>query len=149
MDIKHPETLGALFAAAGLPLPDGADLDLALSGFTDDSRAVQPGWAFMAVAGEVVDGHRFIGSALEKGAVCVLAEHLPAGVNENKVFVIKEGRNALPLLAHAWWSNPSRDMTVVGITGTNGKTTTAYLTEALLRAAGKRPALFGTVEYRF
>ncbi|HBF33473.1 TPA: UDP-N-acetylmuramoyl-L-alanyl-D-glutamate--2,6-diaminopimelate ligase, partial [Candidatus Sumerlaeota bacterium] len=148
-DLQHPRTLGELFADAGLTLTADTDADLPLSGFTDDSRAVQPGWVFMAVTGETVDGHRFIGTALEKGAVCVLAEHIPAGIDTTKVIIVADARGALPLLAHAWWGNPSRDMKVIGITGTNGKTTTAYLVEALLRAAGRRPALFSTVEYRF
>jgi UDP-N-acetylmuramoyl-L-alanyl-D-glutamate--2,6-diaminopimelate ligase len=146
---EHSLSLGELFQRAGLSLPSGVPATTLLCGFSDDSREVTDGSGFIAALGETVDGHRFISTALANGAAAVIAERVPEGVARDKVVVLENTRHALPLLAHAWWGNPSRKMKVVGITGTNGKTTTAYLVETLLRTTGGNPALFGTVEYRF
>jgi len=145
----HPTTLGALFRDAGLELPANTDPDLELNGLTENSRTVVPGAAFVAVRGETVDGHRFIQAAIEKGAAAIICQQPPIDPGKAHVILLKDTREALPRLAHAWYGNPSRDLTVVGITGTNGKTTTAYLAESLLQGVGRRPALFSTVEYRF
>ena len=147
--IAHPATLGELFRRARLSLPADAPAQTPLTGFTDDSREVTPGGGFLAAAGEAVDGHQFIPAALAKGAAVVIAERVPEGTDARKAVLLENTRQALPPLAHAWWGNPSRGMKVIGITGTNGKTTTAYLTEALLWSNGGHPALFSTVEYRF
>ncbi|HUT23641.1 MAG TPA: Mur ligase family protein, partial [Sumerlaeia bacterium] len=147
--LVHPATLGDLFAAAGIGLPPDVNGEIAIGGLVDDSRQAAPGFAYLAVRGEATDGHRFIQTALEQGAAVVIAERVPEGVDASKVVVVENTRAARGLLAHAYWGRPSDVMTMVGVTGTNGKTTTAYLIESLLRQAGRRPALFSTVEYRF
>ncbi|MFA7537020.1 MAG: UDP-N-acetylmuramoyl-L-alanyl-D-glutamate--2,6-diaminopimelate ligase [Desulfuromonadales bacterium] len=123
--------------------------DPEISGLFYDSRLVEPGGLFFALRGAQVDGHRFIAQAVDRGAVAVVVEEevsLPAGVAG---FLVENARQAMALAAAAFYRDPTADMTVIGITGTNGKTTTTYLLESVLRAAGRRPAVFGTIDYRF
>ncbi len=117
-------------------------------GLTDDSRRVVPGGCFVAVRGLRVDGRQFVGEAVERGARLVVAEPPDPfpGQAVGRVLV-PDSRAALPRLAAAYFGDPSRRLTVVGITGTNGKTTTSYLVEALLRARGLETGVIGTVRY--
>ena len=120
-----------------------------ITGLFYDSRQVVEGGAFFALPGVKVDGHLFVKEAIDRGAVAIFAEKtlaLPAGVSLVRV---DNARKAMALAAQAFYGNPTADIPVIGVTGTNGKTTVTYLLEAILRAAGKRPAVFGTVNYRF
>jgi UDP-N-acetylmuramoyl-L-alanyl-D-glutamate--2,6-diaminopimelate ligase len=113
-----------------------------------DSRRVQPGDAFVALRGQHADGTAFAAQAQERGAVVTVAqEPAPSGFAPPWVQVT-DARLALALLASASHGDPSRRMRVVGITGTNGKTTTAYLVSSIFEAAGIRCGLLGTVAYR-
>lgn len=117
-------------------------------GLTDDSRRVTEGSCFVAVRGLHADGHRFIPQAVERGARTVVAEPpdpLPGGAIGR--ILVPDSRRALPRLADAYFGHPSRALTVVGVTGTNGKTTTSYLCEALLRARGFATGVIGTIQY--
>jgi UDP-N-acetylmuramoyl-L-alanyl-D-glutamate--2,6-diaminopimelate ligase len=117
-------------------------------GLTDDSRRVVAGGCFVAVRGLRADGHRFIPQAVERGARAVVAEPpdpLP-GEAVGRILV-PDTRRVLPRLADAYYGHPSRALVVVGITGTNGKTTTSYLCEALLRARGLDTGVIGTIQY--
>jgi UDP-N-acetylmuramoyl-L-alanyl-D-glutamate--2,6-diaminopimelate ligase len=123
-------------------------LPATVRGLTDDSRRVVAGGCFVAVRGLRADGHRFIPQALERGARAVVAEPpdpLP-GEAVGRILV-PDTRHALPHLADAYYGHPSGTLTVVGITGTNGKTTTSYLCEALLRARGLDTGVIGTIQY--
>lgn len=114
-----------------------------------DARAVVPGSCFVAMKGTRADGHDFAADAAGRGATAVVAERpldLPAGVT---VALVKDARRALALMSSAFFGNPSGALALVGVTGTNGKTTSTYLIEAMLAAAGRRPGVIGTVEYRF
>ena len=115
---------------------------------TYDSRRVVTGSLFVALKGQRVDGLDFAEQAISRGAAAVLAEAAPAKAARVPWLVVKDGRLALALLAAAFYRHPSRELTVVGITGTNGKTTTAYLVNAVFEAAGVRSGLLGTVTYR-
>ncbi len=115
---------------------------------TYDSRRVVTGSLFVALKGQRVDGLDFAEQAISRGAAAVLAEAAPANAARVPWLVVKDGRLALALLAAAFYRHPSRELTVVGITGTNGKTTTAYLVNAVFEAAGVRSGLLGTVTYR-
>ena len=117
-------------------------------GLTDDSRRVAAGSCFVAVRGLRVDGHRFIPQAVDRGASAVVAEG-PDPLPDRAVgrILVPDTRWALPRLADAYFGHPSRALTVVGITGTNGKTTTSYLVEALLRARGLATGVIGTIQY--
>ncbi len=116
-------------------------------GVTADSREVRQGSVFVCLKGTRHDGHAFVEKAVLDGAVAVVAG-IPLRCTV-PVLTVRDTRDALARLAAWWWGHPGRGMDVVGVTGTNGKTTTAYLIESILRAAGRRPALFGTVENRF
>lgn len=123
--------------------------DCDISGLYYDSRQVLPGGLFFALRGATVDGHRFVEDALARGAVAVVMETpcpLPQGITG---LLVKDARRSMALAAAEFYGDPTKDMLVVGITGTNGKTTISYLVESLLKASGLRPAVMGTVDYRF
>jgi UDP-N-acetylmuramoyl-L-alanyl-D-glutamate--2,6-diaminopimelate ligase len=124
-------------------------LDLEITGIAYDSRKVVPGGLFVAVSGHRQDGHRFVGQALARGAVAVAAERelpqVPATVAR---ITVPDGRGALAELAAAFYDYPAKKLHLIGITGTNGKTTTAYLLESILKASGLRVGVLGTIEYR-
>jgi UDP-N-acetylmuramoyl-L-alanyl-D-glutamate--2,6-diaminopimelate ligase len=134
----------------GLPHFDlRGDPALEIAGLTYDSRRVKPGDLFVAIRGHLSDGHRFIEKAVEKGAVAVAAE-TPAGLNPPVATVlVPDTRRALSKLALAFYANPFQSAALIGITGTNGKTTTAYLLESIIKAAGGTPGVLGTVNYRY
>ena len=112
-----------------------------------DSRQVEPGALFIALKGLRATGVDFANDAIARGAVAVVAEEtLPAG-GETPWIEVADARTAMALLADEFYGHPSRSMTVVGITGTNGKTTTGYLLRAVFEAAGKKCGLLGTVTY--
>jgi len=131
------------------PREAGGDAELEVRGVHYDSRQIEPGWAFFALRGEKVDGHTFIDQALKNGAAVVVmeqAQELPAGVAG---LVVENTRKALAQAAALFYGEPTADIPVVGVTGTNGKTTTTYLVEALMREIGRYPAVLGTINYRF
>ncbi|MBI2218634.1 MAG: UDP-N-acetylmuramoyl-L-alanyl-D-glutamate--2,6-diaminopimelate ligase [Candidatus Rokubacteria bacterium] len=111
-----------------------------------DSRRVERGDCFVAVPGFKQDARRFVPAAVERGAALIVTEGEPLDVAVCQVLV-PSARLALARLADAWHGHPSRDLIVVGITGTNGKTTTSYLVEALLRARGLATGVIGTIRY--
>lgn len=116
---------------------------------TGDSRAVVPGACFFAVAGTRCDGHDFIPSAVAQGAAAVVCERLPEERPEGVVFVVvADSQGAMADMAAAFYDYPSRELKLVGITGTNGKTTTVTLLWELVRAMGYRAGLISTVVYR-
>jgi UDP-N-acetylmuramoyl-L-alanyl-D-glutamate--2,6-diaminopimelate ligase len=117
---------GLLVSAAAAPEP---------TGLADDSRAVRPGQWFVAVRGSQADGHHFIPGALERGAAVLVVERPDATAAAPQV-VVTDGRRAALALARAWNGDPAAALTLVGITGTNGKTTTTALVRHLLNAAG-------------
>jgi UDP-N-acetylmuramoyl-L-alanyl-D-glutamate--2,6-diaminopimelate ligase len=111
------------------------------------SQAVTPGGLFVAIAGERVDGHAYIADAVARGAAAVVAER-PAAVAV-PVIIVADSRRALAALAARFHGCPAEKLVIVGITGTNGKTTTAYLIERILQQAGFSVGVIGTIEYRF
>jgi UDP-N-acetylmuramoyl-L-alanyl-D-glutamate--2,6-diaminopimelate ligase len=111
-----------------------------------DARAVTPGALFFAVPGERADGHEFAGAAVEAGAVALVVEReLELPVPQ---VVVTDSRAAMAPAADVFFGEPTRELEVVGVTGTSGKTTTSFLLFAILAAAGRRPGLLGTVEAR-
>ncbi len=117
------------------------------AGLTADSRTVVPGALFVAVPGDHVDGHEFAVRAAAAGAVAAIVEH-PLGGLPIIQLVVDRSRAALAEAAGWWYGDPSRELGIVGITGTDGKTTTSFLAAAALAAAGPRAGLVGTVELR-
>ena len=113
-----------------------------------DSRRVQPGSLFFAIQGEKADGHVFIPQALERGAVAIVSERMPPPELASRWVRVPRIRRALSTVGRLFFGRPDSRLKLVGITGTNGKTTTAFLLDSILRAAGIRTGLFGTIEYR-
>ena len=113
-------------------------------GLAYDSRAVRPGTLFFAVPGVHVDGHDFVADAVAAGAIGAVVERELPDVSVPQL-VVDRSRRALADAADAWFGRPSERLTVIGITGTDGKTTTAFLAADVLRAVGRRPGLIGTV----
>ena len=122
-----------------------ADMEAEITGVSYDSRSTAPGDVFVAISGEAVDGHRFIPMAVEKGAACVVCERVPEG---NIPYVqVSSSRRALALMGGNWFDHPAREMTMVGVTGTSGKTTSTYLIKSILeQKAGAKVGLVGTIQ---
>ena len=126
----------------------GPALDISCQGVTHDSRSVRPGWVFVGVRGRKADGADFAPQAVAAGAAAVVSERAAASGSPVPWIVVEDARLALAWLAAEFFQHPSRQMRVVGITGTNGKTTTSYIVSAIFEAAEVRCGLMGTVKYR-
>jgi UDP-N-acetylmuramoyl-L-alanyl-D-glutamate--2,6-diaminopimelate ligase len=134
-------------------LLDGAEV-LSQSGNPDvtsveyDSRRVKPGCAFVAMRGESSDGNRFIDTAIQSGAVAIVTDAAAEKPRTGVAWaVVSHGRRALARLSANFYKRPAERIAIVGITGTNGKSTTAFLIESIFNAAGRKSALIGTIEY--
>jgi UDP-N-acetylmuramoyl-L-alanyl-D-glutamate--2,6-diaminopimelate ligase len=132
---------------------DGAEVlaqsgDPGVSGVEYDSRRVKPGCVFVAMRGETSDGNRFIDQAIQAGAVAVVTDSAAEKPRPGVAWaVVLQGRRALARVSANFYKKPAERIAVTGITGTNGKSTTAFLLEAILTAAGRKSALIGTIEY--
>nr|WP_326126197.1 UDP-N-acetylmuramoyl-L-alanyl-D-glutamate--2,6-diaminopimelate ligase [uncultured Oscillibacter sp.] len=128
----------------GIPvLSATADLELEIPDVSYDSRQVEPGGLFVAMTGFAADGHDFIGKAMEAGAAAVVCQRVPEG--DVPYIQVADSRRALAVIGANFFGHPAADMTMVGITGTNGKTSSTYLLKAILeQAAGARVGLIGT-----
>jgi UDP-N-acetylmuramoyl-L-alanyl-D-glutamate--2,6-diaminopimelate ligase len=135
-----------------LQLLDGAEYldergDPPIVGLDYDSRRVKPGWCFVAIKGEHTDGNLYINQAIANGAVAIVSDSLPP--QEGIAWAqVPHGRRALARLSANFYRHPAERLHNIGITGTNGKTTTSFILSRMLRAAGRKIALVGTVEYR-
>jgi UDP-N-acetylmuramoyl-L-alanyl-D-glutamate--2,6-diaminopimelate ligase len=119
-----------------------------VSGLEYDSRRVKPGDAFIAMRGEASDGNKFIDKAIAAGAVAIISDSATETPSEGVAWVqVPHGRRALARLSANFYKRPAERLAVTGITGTNGKSTTAYLLEAILSAASRKSTLVGTIEY--
>lgn len=134
---------------AAVPHTAQGELDQVISGLAYDSRRVEPGYVFVAIRGTHVDGHVYIQQALERGAVAVVYDdplqpppaHIPAALVASSLV-------ALSALSAAWFNYPGRQLDVVGITGSKGKTTTTFLTAAVLEAEGAQVGFMSTVDFK-
>jgi len=138
--------LSQLLETAGAALPPDSDPEV--SRVTSDSRTVAPGTAFFAVRGSRQDGHDFAGEAARRGAAAVVAEREVA-CPPAPLARVTDARRALALAAARLEGNPGEALALAGVTGTNGKTTVAWLLDACLRQAGVPSGLVGTVTYRW
>ena len=119
-----------------------------VTGVEYDSRRVKPGSLFVALRGESSDGNRFIDCALQAGAVAIVTDSTTENPREGAAWaVVPHGRRALARISQNFYKRPAERLAVTGITGTNGKSTTAFLVEAILTVAGRKSALIGTIEY--
>jgi UDP-N-acetylmuramoyl-L-alanyl-D-glutamate--2,6-diaminopimelate ligase len=135
-----------------LEILDGADVlsqsgDCGVKGLDYDSRRVQPSWVFVAMRGESTDGNCYIDAAIAAGAVAVVTDSAGQTPRDGVAWaLVPHGRRALARLSANFYKRPAERLRITGITGTNGKTTTAFIVEAILQAAGRKNALVGTVE---
>ncbi|MDY6972541.1 MAG: Mur ligase family protein, partial [Thermodesulfobacteriota bacterium] len=134
----------------GMEIRDfSGDGETEVKGLAYDSRAVEPGFMFVALRGQTFDGHDFIGKAVENGAIAVVAEKFNRTDQGIATVLVRDSRVALSKLSVRFFDRPFKDIGLTGITGTNGKTTTSYLLESILLAAGAKPGVIGTINYRF
>jgi len=138
-----------LLVGTELTQPFGS-ADTEITSLAYNSRRVAPGALFFAMRGEKTDGNRFVAEAVERGAGAICSEFAaPAGLPRSVVWVqVANARRALATTAANFYDHPAQALGLVGVTGTNGKTTTCYLVDSILRAAGYGAGLFGTIEYR-
>jgi len=130
---------------AQVRIPDQYDVDI--SGIQTRAQDIVPGQLFLAIKGHAADGHDYMEKAFACGAAAVIAQDNPK--NLNRVILVPDSRKAAAAIATRFYGEPSRDMTLVGITGTNGKTTTSYLLESMFLAAGCTCGVIGTINIRY
>ena len=133
-DLRQPRVIGRV--------------DLDVQRVRDDSRAVVAGDVFVAVRGRSVDGHQFLDTAIRGGAVAVVVDTEMPNCPVTQI-VVADTAIALGAMTSRWYGCPAAAMTMIGVTGTNGKTTTTYLIESIVTAAGGKPGVIGTVTYRW
>lgn len=129
-----------------LPATLAGDDSMEITGLTADSRQVQPGYLFVCLTGYTVDGHSYAAQAVQKGAVAVLSEKdldVPATIVK-----VPDTRRAMAMLADRFYGSPTRELKLIGVTGTNGKTTTTHLIDKILRDQSKETGLIGTIHMR-
>jgi UDP-N-acetylmuramoyl-L-alanyl-D-glutamate--2,6-diaminopimelate ligase len=140
-------TLAELIAPLPIAERQGT-LDVQVTGLTDDSRAVRPGSLFVAVKGGKADGHGFLRQAVAAGAsALVVQDRVEAAALSVPLVRVNDSRQALGLLASRFHGEPSARLRMIGVTGTNGKTTITYLCKSVLEAAGRKVGVIGTVAY--
>ena len=136
-----------------LHAPDVRDesgpVDRPVRGLACDSRRVEDGYAFFALPGRVADGHDFVGDAVKRGAAAVVVERPAPAPPEAACIRVSDARRAMAHAAAVFFGRPSRGLVLVGVTGTNGKTTVTYLLDAVFTAAGGPCGVIGTIERRY
>ncbi|HKT47517.1 MAG TPA: UDP-N-acetylmuramoyl-L-alanyl-D-glutamate--2,6-diaminopimelate ligase [Candidatus Acidoferrales bacterium] len=140
--------LGEILAGTGATVASAA-MDLAIEQVTCDSRKVKAGALFFALHGAKADGTAFVREAIEQGAVAIASESAaPAGLPEKVIWIqVREGRKALAVAAANFFDHPANALRLAAVTGTNGKTTTTSLIDAMVKASGAKTGLFGTIAY--
>ena len=124
------------------------DMQVHVASLTDDSRQIKPGTLFMAVKGERVDGHSYVRQAVAAGAAALIVQDASVALDQSVPIVgVRDSRRALGILAARLLNDPSTHLRMIGVTGTNGKTTTTYLCKAMLESAKRHVGLIGTVAY--
>ncbi|HHX30737.1 MAG TPA: UDP-N-acetylmuramoyl-L-alanyl-D-glutamate--2,6-diaminopimelate ligase, partial [Clostridiaceae bacterium] len=142
--MQLPELLGVLSNSQSL-----SDIpDLEVKGVTCDSRAVLPGFVFVAIPGALTDGHLYIESALDKGAIAIVLER-PAQIPGLVQVRVPQSRQALAELSRAFYDYPDRDLYMIGVTATNGKTTTTSMLRHILTSKDVMTSVIGSVSYSF
>ncbi|MBM6614671.1 UDP-N-acetylmuramoyl-L-alanyl-D-glutamate--2,6-diaminopimelate ligase [Desemzia sp. RIT804] len=125
----------------------GLDSEMEVTGITDDSRNIKPGMIFIAIKGFQFDGHNYIMDAAKNGASLIIGETPQNDLMNTPYMLVKNSRKMLGQLTSIFYENPSSKKIVIGVTGTNGKTTTCYLLKHLLEKLGYTTSLIGTIEY--
>ncbi|MDE6390644.1 MAG: UDP-N-acetylmuramoyl-L-alanyl-D-glutamate--2,6-diaminopimelate ligase [Duncaniella sp.] len=138
--------LTQLLSSVNVVARKGVAADIDIAGLTADSRQAAPGMLFVAVPGVSVDGHKYIPSAIALGAAAVVCERMPEETEAGVAYIqVESSAEALGMMASEWYGNPSRKLRLIGVTGTNGKTTTATLFYEMARLLGHKAGLLSTV----
>ncbi|REJ09953.1 Mur ligase family protein [Halobacillus trueperi] len=125
------------------------DRDLDIRGLAYNSRNVEQGDVFVCIKGFKTDGHRYVAEAVKKGAAAIVVEDYQSGWEDLPQYQVKDSRRALAALSDAFYNHPSNAMKTIGITATNGKTSTSFMTDAILEEHGLKTGLIGTVVVKF
>src|SRR3989449_6390136 len=133
---------------SGLNVRASGDLDTEILGLAYDSREVSPGYLFFAIRGARASGNRYVPQAVVKGAAGVVSSEPHIESLAMPWIQVDDERAVLARVAANFYGHPTGRLHLIGVTGTNGKTTTTYIVESILKAAGKAAALLGTIEYR-
>ena len=129
------------------PLQIVGPTDIEITDVINDSRQATPGAMFIAIKGVAVDSHHFIGDVVAAGATAIVCEHLPEQLSDGVTYIqVENSVTALSRLADEWFDHPSQHLRLVGVTGTNGKTTTATLLYEMTRLLGYKAGLLSTVK---
>ena len=124
--------------------------DTEVKGITSDSNKAGDGFLFCAVRGDNTDGHRYIESAVAKGANSILLERMPQNISENVAYLeVEDTMSTTPLAAANFYKNPTKEMRLIGITGTNGKTTTSYILDCIWKKNSIKSGIIGTIEISY
>jgi UDP-N-acetylmuramoyl-L-alanyl-D-glutamate--2,6-diaminopimelate ligase len=124
--------------------------DLEILGISYDSKNIHDGFLFVAIKGEKTDGHQYIEHALKNGAIALIVEDIPKNAPNNiPIIQVENSKSALAKVSANFFEHPTKELTLVGITGTNGKTTITYLLESIWQVMRKNTGVIGTVEYRY
>jgi len=131
--------------------PDAAERKLEIRGIAYDSRRVEAGDLFFALRGGSSDGHDFLAAAFERGAVAAIVESVPADLEcaGRPIVSVRDSRRALAPISRQFFGNPASELSLIGVTGTNGKTSTTYLVESILQRAGIPVGVIGTLDIRY
>ena len=147
--IKAISQLSPEIVISGRRIPIDHTPDADIASIHCNSREVATGGLFVAMKGVKADGHRFIADAASRGAAAIVVQDAVPADSADIIIRVTDTRKALALLADAIYRHPSKGMTVIGITGTNGKTTTTFIIESMLKQAGFSVGVIGTVNYRY
>ena len=139
--------LTEVLAGIGAEQQSGSRASLEVTSIAHDSRKVTPGTLFVAIPGATSDGANFVGEAKQKGAVAVVAQRQVQA--DGPVFQVANARQALALIASNFYRKPASELMLLGVTGTNGKTTTTWLLESICAAGGAATGRIGTIDTRF
>jgi murE/murF fusion protein len=120
-----------------------------VKGLTSDSRTVEPGYVFVALQGEKVNGLKYVGEAVDRGCLAVVVEDESGLSGKIPLVKVPDSHRAYGFMAAEYFGHPARYMKIIGLTGTNGKTTTSWIVEQVIKAGGGRPGVIGTVNYRY
>lgn len=127
-------------------LESKGNLDIDISSLNYNSRKIEKDGLFAAIKGLKTDGHKYIDSAIENGAKAVVLEVMPEDIKDGVTYIkVADSRNAMAKMSAEFYGNPSRELNLIGITGTNGKTTTSYIMRAVYEAAGHKVGIIGTI----
>ena len=127
------------------PVSFSGDSEREITAVAYDSRKVIPGSLFVCIRGEETDGHKYIPNAIQAGAAAIVAEEEPSFPLDAALILVRDARSALARISAAWFGYPASRMTMIGLTGTKGKTTTSHMIKKILEKAGHKVGMIGTM----